>query len=96
MRRTNRSLSGLAAFVSLVAFLLLTIPGLAQPQALLTRHVRESVASGQAQSAGRLPASQTLRFDIVLPLRHSAELDNFLQALYDPTSSLYRLSLIHI
>jgi hypothetical protein len=78
MRKNNRSLPGLAAFVGVAVFLLLTIPGLAQPQALLTRHVREVTLSGQTPSVGRLPAAQSLRFDIVLPLRHSAELDNFL------------------
>jgi kumamolisin len=36
-----------------------------------------------------LPVTQTLRFDIVLALRHHPELDNFLQELYDPTSPSY-------
>src|ERR1700721_70103 len=59
-------------------------------QTLPTRHVREAVRTGEAQSAGRLPAAQTLRFDIVLPLRHQPELQNFLQELYEPTSRSYR------
>jgi subtilase family serine protease len=59
-------------------------------QTLPTRHVREAVRTGEAQSAGRLPAAQTMRFDIVLPLRHQPELQNFLQELYEPTSSSYR------
>jgi subtilase family serine protease len=88
MRTRNRTLSGPAAFVCAAACLLLTIPG--QAQSLMTRHTREVVASGEAQSVGRLPATQTLRFDIVLALRHQAELENFLQALYDPTSPTYR------
>jgi subtilase family serine protease len=62
----------------------------AQPQPLLTRHVREVTLNGQAQSAGRLPATQSMRFDIVLALRHQPELDNFLQELYDPSSPSYR------
>ena len=62
----------------------------AQPQPLMTRHVRDAVISGQAQLIGRLPASQTLRFDVVLALRHEPELDNFLEELYDPTSPNYR------
>ncbi|MFZ1916777.1 MAG: protease pro-enzyme activation domain-containing protein [Terriglobales bacterium] len=61
-----------------------------QAQSLRTRHVREVVVSGEAQSVGRLPATQTMRFDIVLALRHQPELDNFLQELYDPSSSSYR------
>ena len=61
-----------------------------QPQSLRTRHVREAVVSGEAQSIGRLPATQTMLFDIVLSLRHQPELDNFLQELYDPSSPSYR------
>ncbi len=56
---------------------------------LLTRHVRDAVVNGQARLVGQLPASQTLRFDIVLPLRDHAGLQNFLQDLYDPSSSSY-------
>jgi subtilase family serine protease len=56
---------------------------------LLTRHVREEVANGRAQLIGQLPATQTLRFDIVLPLRDRAGLQNFLQEVQDPTSPFY-------
>ncbi len=62
----------------------------AEPQALLTRHVREVVVNGAALSVGRLPATQTMRFDIVLALRHPVELENFLQELYDPSSPSYK------
>jgi kumamolisin len=66
--------------------MLITIPGQAQPQSLLTRHVRDEVVNGRAQLIGKLPASQTLRFDIVLPLRDRAGLENFLQGVQDPSS----------
>jgi kumamolisin len=62
----------------------------AEPQPLLTRHVREVVVNGDAQSVGRLPATQSMRFDIVLALRHPVELENFLQELYDPSSPSYK------
>src|SRR5215469_6722692 len=62
----------------------------AQEQPLLTHHVREVVRNGQAHSIGRLPATQSLPFDIVLPLSNQAELENFLQELYDPSSPSYR------
>ncbi len=62
----------------------------AVPQPLLTRHVREVVVNGQAQSVGRLPATQSMRFDIVLALRHQPELENFVQELYDPSSPSYK------
>jgi subtilase family serine protease len=62
----------------------------AQAQSLLTRHVREATLTGQAQSIGHLPATQSIRVDVVLPLRDQAGLDAFLEGLYDPSSSLYR------
>ena len=85
IRRLSVFLLTVAAMVSAVS-----VVCQAQPQSVLTRHVREAILNGQAQSVGRLPAAQTMRFDIVLPLRHAAELENFLQALYDPSSSSYR------
>jgi len=62
----------------------------AQPQPLMTRHVRDAVTSGRAQLRGRLPATQNLHIDVVLALRHEPELDNFLEELNDPTSPQYR------
>jgi subtilase family serine protease len=47
------------------------------------------VASGQALLVGRLPAAHLLKLNIALPLRNEAELDRFLQALYDPQSPLF-------
>jgi subtilase family serine protease len=61
----------------------------AEPLPLLTRHVRDVVVNGQAPLVGQLPATQTLRFDIVLPLRDRAGLQNFLQDVNDPTSPSY-------
>jgi subtilase family serine protease len=61
----------------------------AQPQSLLTRHVREVTLNGQAQSLGRLPTTQSMRIDVVLPLRDQAGLENFLQQIYDPSNPLY-------
>jgi subtilase family serine protease len=78
-----------AAFVCAAVLLLFTIPGQAQPQSLLTRHVRDVVANGQAQLTGKLPATQTLLFDIVLPLRDRAGLQNFVQEVQDPASPFY-------
>jgi len=62
----------------------------AQSQTLLTRHVREATLNGQAPLVGRLPVTQTMHVDIVLALRHQPELENFLQEVYDPSSSSYR------
>jgi subtilase family serine protease len=63
---------------------------LAQPQSLLTHHVREVTLNGQAPFVGRLPATQSMRIDIVLAVRDQAGLDSFLRELYDPSSPAYR------
>ena len=89
MKRNTPLLSRLAALVCAAAFMLITIPGQAQPQSLLTRHVREEIVSGRAQFVGQLPATQTLRFDIVMPLRDRAGLQSFVQEVQDPASPFH-------
>jgi len=77
--------------LALVAVLAIaSVASYAAPQPMMTRHTRASVVSGEAQSAGRMPASQTMRFSVVLALRHAPELENFLRDVYDPSSSNYR------
>jgi subtilase family serine protease len=73
----------LAVSVALLSSVKPAVP--AQDQPLLTIHMR-----GQAQSIRRLPATNSMHLDIVLPLRHQAELDHFLQEIYDPSSPSYR------
>jgi subtilase family serine protease len=63
---------------------------LGHAQSFMTHHVREAILSGEARSVGRLPANQSLRLVLGLPLRHEPELENFLAQLYDPTSPSYR------
>lgn len=76
---------------SLAAMLaLLGIASPAQVQPLLTTHTIPAVVNGEAQTIGRMPAAQTLHFDIVLALRHAPELQNFLKDVYDSTSPNYR------
>jgi kumamolisin len=62
----------------------------AQPKTLLTRHVSEATLNGQAPLVGKLPATQSMRFDIVLALRNQPGLDNFVKEVSDPKSSSYR------
>jgi subtilase family serine protease len=76
--------------LALSAVLALASIASAAPQPLLTRHTRGPVVNGEAQSVGRMPASQTMKFDIVLALRHAPELQNFLADVYDPASANYR------
>jgi kumamolisin len=59
-------------------------------QSLMTRHVRDAVVNGQAQLLGRLPATQQLQLNIVLPLRDPAGLDALLIDLRNPASASYR------
>ncbi len=62
----------------------------AQPQSLLTRHVREVTLNGEAPSVGRVPANQSMRIDIVLAVRDQAGLDRFLHDVYDRSNPSYR------
>ncbi len=78
-----------AFFLTIVAMVLGASVCQAQSQVLLTHHVREATVNGQAQFVQRLPATQSMRIDMVLPVRNQAELDNFLQELYDPSSAFY-------
>jgi subtilase family serine protease len=76
----------------LVLFVLVFVPsiaGYAQSLPPLTRHVREATQNGLAQSVGRLPATQSMRIVLVLPLRNQEALDAFLKDLYDPKSPSY-------
>jgi hypothetical protein len=56
----------------------------------MTRHVRQVIGENKVESLGRLRKSQTLRLDIVLPLRDPGKLDSFLAELYDPGRPGYR------
>ncbi len=89
MRKISSPLLSRVALVCAAVVLLFTITGQAQPQSLLTRHVRDEVASGRAQFVGQLPATQALLFDIVLPLRDRAGLQNFVQEVQNPISPSY-------
>jgi subtilase family serine protease len=89
VRKNITPLPRLSVLVCTAVFLLFTIAAQTQSQPLMTRHVRELVANGQAPLVGPLRATQSLRFDIVLPLRDRAGLQNFVQEVNDPTSPVY-------
>ncbi len=72
-----------------IAVFMLVMPAVCQAQTFLTRQVRPAVADGQAPAVGRLPATQTMRFVVALPLRNQATLDSLLADLYNPNSSSY-------
>ena len=88
IRKLSLSWFTLFMLVAMIAFV--SITSQAQSQTLLTRHVREAVLKGEARLVGQLPATQTIHFDIALALRHQPDLEDFLQDVYDPSSSSYR------
>ena len=76
--------------LALVAVLtIVSVVSQAASQPFMTRHTRGAVVNGEAHSLGRMPATQTMHFDVVLALRHAPELKNFLDSIYDPTSGNY-------
>ena len=90
--RTRSLVGGLrvlsAALIAATAFFVMA--GHAHAQSMMTRHARPEVTSGRAKYLNPLPGTQTLRLDLVLPLRDQAGLENFLREVYDPTSPIYR------
>ena len=82
-------LRGACMFLSL-AMLLFVFSSVSHAQNMPTRHVRQDVVSGRAQFLNRLPASQSMRLDVVLALRNPPELESFLHELYEPSSTSYR------
>jgi len=83
----NRRIS---VFLLIVAAIVSAATTQVQAQSPRTHHVHESVFNGQAQPIGRLPATQSMQLDLVLPLRDPEGLDSFLSELYDPASPSYR------
>ena len=69
------------AFLPTLFMIVVTMSAMsmAQPQTFATRHTRDAVVNGEAQFVGKLPGTQLMKFDIVLPLRNDARLENFLK-----------------
>jgi len=79
------------AFVLFFTTLSLLVASVAaNAQSIPTHHMRPDVRSGRAKFLDRLPGTQVLRLDLVLPLRDPAGLEKFLQEAYDPASPSYR------
>jgi subtilase family serine protease len=78
-------------FLAAIAAVSLSMASIdSRAEAVLTHHVREATLNGQARVVGRLPATQALQLDIVLPLRDPAGLTSFLKEIYDPANASYR------
>jgi len=65
-------------------------PARAQARTSLTGHLRREVGSGEARLLGPMPAAESLRLHIALPVRDQAGLDKFLAEVADPSSPNYR------
>jgi subtilase family serine protease len=84
IRKLRSSLLTIAALVPAV-----NMVSRAESLSASTRHVRDVVRNGQAQPAGRLPATQSMRLVLVLPHRNEAGLQSLLHEVYDPSSASY-------
>ncbi len=82
--------SGVCCLALVAVLAMASVVSYAAPQPMMTRHTRDAVVNGEAQSVGRMPASQTMNISMVLALRHAPELENFLRDVYDPSSANYR------
>lgn len=80
IRRLRTSLLPIVALMSL-----LTMAN-AEPQRAMTRHTRDVVVNGSVKMLGHLPATQSMRLTLTLPLRNQAELEDFLRDVQDPYS----------
>jgi subtilase family serine protease len=77
-------------WLSLAILTALFAAGTAQAQYVETRHVRDVVRDGTVRQAGRLPETQVLSLDIVLPVRDPAGLQALAAEVSDPHSPSYR------
>ena len=76
--------------LSAIMVISLSTPVLVHGQGhILTRHRHEAITKGQAKWLNQLSASQSLRLNIVLPLRNESELDKLLDQIYDQQSPSY-------
>jgi outer membrane protein assembly factor BamB len=75
--------------LSVIAFVLSCPQAVSAQNHLMTRHVREVVANGQAVLVGHFSPTQPMSLAIMLPLRNQAALDALLKDLYDPQSPYY-------
>ena len=87
----NRGVAILPRLGVALCFSALLLAGATQAhaQSVATHHVRQEVLTGQAARLNRLPATQSLQLDIVLPLRNEPALQDLLERIYDPNGPFY-------
>ena len=83
MNRKTRLVSfTIAAIVSVASTI-------SQAQTVSTHHLHGAVQRGEARVVGKLPATQIMSLNIVLPLKDQAGLLNFLSDVFDPSSASF-------
>jgi subtilase family serine protease len=88
MRAQHRSFR--RVLYPVIGALLISTTTAAYAQNLPTRHIYEEVQNGQARPVGRLPATQSLHFNLTLALGDPDGLRRFLNAVYDRSNPLFR------
>jgi len=87
--RINKLVAILMGLFAIVVIFSL-FPVIANAQgSVMTRHMHEAVLKGDATWMERLPASQSLHLNIVLPLHNEVGLDKLLTQIYNPQSPMY-------
>ena len=90
VQNLKRKRHAATAAAAAAAALLVSLGGIqganGQLSSLPTRHTRDVTVQGQAALVQRLDANQTLHIVIGLPIRNQADLDGFLENLYNPVS----------
>jgi subtilase family serine protease len=83
-----RSRLGIAAFM--LAFVASIFSATTSAQTVMTHHLHAPLRNAALQPVGKLPSSQILTLDVVLPLRDPQGLLNFATLVSDPSSPSYR------
>jgi subtilase family serine protease len=83
-----RSRLGIAAFMLAAVASIFCVT--TRAQTVMTHHLQAPLRSAVLQPVGKLPSTQIMTLDVVLPLRDPAGLENFLTLVSTPGSPSYR------
>jgi len=86
----NRTLLRKSLLVTIAYFSFFNTVGFAKWRFCLTHHLRAAVRNHKAKKLAKVKSDQLMTLNVVLPLRDSAGLNSFLNAVYDPKNMAYR------
>jgi kumamolisin len=86
----NRTLLRKSLLVTIAYFSFFNTVGFAKWRFCLTHHLRAAVRNHKAKKLAKVKSDQLMTLNVVLPLRDSAGLNSFLNAVYDPKNVAYR------